>query len=58
MADIGWEGLWKPMVVNTDTLMHLRDLAGEAQMKQNGEPFEWCLISLKDGSFRYPATRS
>lgn len=58
MADVGWAGVWAPMVVGEGSLNELRDLAGEPQVRQNGTPFEWCLVSLKDGTFRYPATRT
>lgn len=60
MADQGWAGVWKPMVVSQDTLAELQDLAGAPQYKLNsqgvpfGDPMEFARVSLKDGTFRYP----
>jgi hypothetical protein len=61
MADSGWAGIWKPMVVSQDTLAELQDLAGAPQYKLTaqgvpyGLPMKLCKVSLEDGTFQYPA---
>jgi len=55
MADEGWLGVWKPMVVDESTLANVRDLAGQPVMGKNNRPNEWSLVNLRTGEFRYPA---
>jgi len=53
--DVGWAGVWKPMVVDEKTAEELKDLAGTpVYNKKSGAPYEWAVVNLRTGEFRYP----
>lgn len=54
MADVGWEGVWEPNIVDEGSINELKDRAGEPQFNNSGRPFEWVAVNLRTGEFRYP----
>lgn len=55
--DVGWEGVWEPMIIGEGTLNELQNMAG-APVRQGkdgaGKPYEWVAVNLRTKEFRYP----
>lgn len=55
--DVGWEGIWEPMLVKEGTMNELKNLAGMPVRRGSdgtGSPYEWCAVNMRTNEFRYP----
>ncbi len=53
-SDKGWAGAWTPMIVSSNTLNELRDLAGPPQ--KPGQ--KMVMVDLETGAFKWYTARS